>query len=74
MGRGHKVLARAQGGSIVLMHLGGWETLDALPAVVDGLRAQGYTLVTLGALLGSRARSAVPLAREPIAPAGGGRW
>jgi len=34
------------------MHLGGYETLDALPAVVAGVEARGYTLVTLGTLLG----------------------
>jgi len=34
------------------MHLGGYETLDALPGIVAGLRARGYTLVTLGTLLG----------------------
>ena len=42
-----KVLANARGGSIVLMHLGGYETLKALPRVVDGLEAAGYALVTL---------------------------
>jgi peptidoglycan/xylan/chitin deacetylase (PgdA/CDA1 family) len=47
-----KVLGRAQGGSIVLMHLGGYETLDALPGIVAGLRGQGYSLVTLGTLIG----------------------
>lgn len=45
-----KVLANAQSGSIVLMHLGGWETLDALPRIVAGLRAAGYDLVTLDEL------------------------
>ncbi len=47
-----KVVGRAQGGSIVLMHLGGYETLDALPGIVAGLRGRGYALVTLGALIG----------------------
>lgn len=47
-----KVLAQAQGGSIVLMHLGGYETLEALPGVVSGLRARGFELVTLGQMLG----------------------
>jgi peptidoglycan/xylan/chitin deacetylase (PgdA/CDA1 family) len=47
-----KVLDRAQGGSIVLMHLGGYETLRALPGIVSGLRADGYQLVTLQTLLG----------------------
>ncbi len=46
-----KVLARAAGGSIVLMHLGGWHTLEALPAIVDGLRAKGLEPVTLSELL-----------------------
>jgi peptidoglycan-N-acetylglucosamine deacetylase len=46
------VLLHAQGGSIVLMHLGGFETLNALPAIVSGLRAGGYRLVTLGTMLG----------------------
>ena len=46
-----KVLATARGGSIVLMHLGGYETLEALPAIVDGLRSAGFDLVTLDELL-----------------------
>ncbi|HET9614427.1 MAG TPA: polysaccharide deacetylase family protein [Candidatus Limnocylindrales bacterium] len=47
-----KVLDRAQSGSIVLMHLGGYETYKALPRIVAGLRAEGYRLVTLDELLG----------------------
>ena len=47
-----KVLANAQGGSIVLMHLGGYETYEALPAMVAGLRAAGYDLENLDELLG----------------------
>ena len=47
-----KVLANAQGGSIVLMHLGGYETFEALPRIVAGLRAAGFDLVTLDELLG----------------------
>ena len=48
-----KILGNAQYGSIVLNHLGGWNTLEALPRVVDGLRAAGYELVTLDDLLGT---------------------
>jgi peptidoglycan/xylan/chitin deacetylase (PgdA/CDA1 family) len=48
-----KVIGRAQGGSIVLMHLGGYETLNALPGLLSGLRARGLTPVTLETLLGS---------------------
>jgi hypothetical protein len=40
-------------GSIVLMHLGGYETSDALPGIVDGLAADGLTPVTLATLLGT---------------------
>jgi peptidoglycan/xylan/chitin deacetylase (PgdA/CDA1 family) len=47
-----KVLSRAQGGSIVLMHLGGYHTLEALPRIVAGLADKGLTPVTLGEMLG----------------------
>jgi peptidoglycan/xylan/chitin deacetylase (PgdA/CDA1 family) len=47
-----KVISRSEGGSIVLMHLGGWHTLEALPGLVDGLRAKGLEPVTLHRLLG----------------------
>ena len=29
------------------MHLGGWNTLEALPDLIDGLEAKGLTPVTL---------------------------
>jgi peptidoglycan/xylan/chitin deacetylase (PgdA/CDA1 family) len=54
----NRVLAAAQPGEIVLMHLGSnpndGTTLDAaaLPAIIDGLRARGYGFVTLQALTG----------------------
>ena len=40
-----RVVTNARGGSIVIMHLGGYETLDALPAMVNGLKARGFHLV-----------------------------
>ncbi len=43
-----KVVDGAEGGSIVLMHLGGFNTFEALPRIVDGLRAKGLTPVMLG--------------------------
>jgi peptidoglycan/xylan/chitin deacetylase (PgdA/CDA1 family) len=46
-----KVLDNAQGGSIVLMHLGGYETFEALPRVVAGLQTAGYDLVTISEML-----------------------
>jgi peptidoglycan/xylan/chitin deacetylase (PgdA/CDA1 family) len=47
------IVSGARGGSIVLLHLGGYRTRSALPAIVDGIRAKGLTLVTLGTLLGT---------------------
>jgi peptidoglycan/xylan/chitin deacetylase (PgdA/CDA1 family) len=47
-----KVVGSAQGGSIVLLHLSGTQTLEALPALVSGLRAKGLRIVLLGELLG----------------------
>jgi peptidoglycan/xylan/chitin deacetylase (PgdA/CDA1 family) len=51
------VLANAGNGSIVLMHFGGgprYETYDALPTMINGLRARGYKFVTLTQMLGLR--------------------
>jgi peptidoglycan/xylan/chitin deacetylase (PgdA/CDA1 family) len=53
-----RVLGAAQPGEIVLMHVGSnpddHTTLDAdaLPQVISGLRARGYSFVTLNALTG----------------------
>jgi peptidoglycan/xylan/chitin deacetylase (PgdA/CDA1 family) len=47
------VLANARGGSIVVMHLGGYRTLAALPAILDGLAARGLRPVTLTEMLGN---------------------
>ncbi len=39
-------------GAILLMHVGSQSTdVDALPAVIDGLRSEGYAFVTIGGLL-----------------------
>jgi peptidoglycan/xylan/chitin deacetylase (PgdA/CDA1 family) len=46
-----KVVNNAVGGTDVLMHLGGWETLDALPAMIDGLRSRGFLLTSLSDML-----------------------
>ena len=47
-----RVLSKAQGGSIVLMHLGGWHTLEALPDILAGLQSKGLQPVTLAEMLG----------------------
>jgi peptidoglycan/xylan/chitin deacetylase (PgdA/CDA1 family) len=46
-----KVITTAEGGSSVLMHLGGYETLDALQIMVPGLRERGFVLTSLSDLL-----------------------
>ena len=46
-----KVITQARGGSNVLMHLGGYETLDALKIMIPGLRDRGFTLTSLSDLL-----------------------
>ncbi len=45
-----KVVAGERDGGIVLMHLGGYKTRNALPAVIHGLRAAGSTLTSISAL------------------------
>ena len=47
-----KIRNNAQGGTIVLMHLGGWNTLDALPGILDACHDLGLTPVTLTEMLG----------------------
>jgi peptidoglycan/xylan/chitin deacetylase (PgdA/CDA1 family) len=55
----NRVLAAARPGEIVLMHVGSHptdgSTLDAsaLPKVISGLRAKGYSFVTLESVLPS---------------------
>ncbi len=47
-----KVESKVRGGSIVLMHLGGYNTLAAVQVLVPWLRDRGYELVDLHELLG----------------------
>jgi peptidoglycan/xylan/chitin deacetylase (PgdA/CDA1 family) len=46
-----KVITQAKGGSTVLMHLGGYETLDALKIIIPGLRDRGFLLTSVSDLL-----------------------
>lgn len=48
-----RVVSNTQNGSIVLMHLGGYHTYEALPTIVSRLRDRGVDLVTLDELLGT---------------------
>jgi peptidoglycan/xylan/chitin deacetylase (PgdA/CDA1 family) len=47
-----KVRDNVRGGSIILFHLGGYNTLDALPGVLDAITAKGLEPVTIPELLG----------------------
>lgn len=38
------VLGRDQAGSVILLHILHAQTVDALPAIIEGIRTQGYTL------------------------------
>ncbi|HEU0244549.1 MAG TPA: polysaccharide deacetylase family protein, partial [Candidatus Limnocylindrales bacterium] len=42
----------AQRGSIIVMHTDKTNIVRALPGIIDGLRAKGFTLVTVGQLIG----------------------
>jgi peptidoglycan/xylan/chitin deacetylase (PgdA/CDA1 family) len=46
------VIGNAGPGSVVLMHLGGYETLDALRIIVPALRERGLTPTSLSDMLG----------------------
>jgi hypothetical protein len=46
-----KIRTNAKSGSIVLMHLGGYNTLDALPYTILGLRAASLRPTSLTGLL-----------------------
>lgn len=64
------VISHAHAGGIVLMHdggLGGGDpdrstTLDALPAIIDGLQGDGYELVTVPELIGLSAGNGTAVA------------
>jgi peptidoglycan/xylan/chitin deacetylase (PgdA/CDA1 family) len=46
----HLVLSQVRPGSIVLMHDDALQTVQALPAILDGLKAKGYRFVTVNDL------------------------
>ena len=57
-----RVLDRTAPGAIILLHQDTPATISALPAIIDGLRAQGYQFVTVSQMLGRlHARRPSPL-------------
>ncbi|HYK51921.1 MAG TPA: polysaccharide deacetylase family protein [Candidatus Eremiobacteraceae bacterium] len=46
-----RTLDQASPGGIVLMHNGQYKTIEALPVIIDRLRSEGYTFVTVTRLI-----------------------
>jgi peptidoglycan-N-acetylglucosamine deacetylase len=46
-----RVESEASPGGIILLHSGEYRTIEALPQIIDRLRARGYTFVTVSKLL-----------------------
>jgi peptidoglycan/xylan/chitin deacetylase (PgdA/CDA1 family) len=49
----HRAVSRARRGDIILMHDIHPTTVDAVPAILNGLDRRGFTLVTVPDLLGA---------------------
>ncbi|SHI75013.1 polysaccharide deacetylase family protein [Parasporobacterium paucivorans] len=47
----NRVLSNATDNGIVLMHVGGYHTVEALPEIITGLKNAGYSLVTVNDML-----------------------
>src|SRR5450830_1912607 len=47
----NRVLDKASDNGIILMHVGGYETIGALPEIITGLRSEGYELVKVNDML-----------------------
>ncbi|MFZ3086373.1 MAG: polysaccharide deacetylase family protein, partial [Candidatus Hydromicrobium sp.] len=47
----NRVLNKASDNGIILMHVGGYETIHALPEIITGLRSKGYELVKVNDML-----------------------
>lgn len=46
-----RILTRVKPGSIILMHLGGEHTVEALPEILRGIKQMGYEFVTVSELI-----------------------
>ena len=47
----NRVLDNASNGGIILMHVGGYETINALQEIITGLKSKGYELVKVNDML-----------------------
>jgi len=53
-------VGRLRPGAIILLHNAPYVTIDAIPEIVRGLRAKGYTLVTMSELVQRARRDPLP--------------
>ena len=63
-----ETLAQAQHGGVILLHDGGGDrraTIEALPAIIAGLRARGLRFVALSALIGKSRDEVMPATDGP---------
>ena len=66
-----RVVGEASPGGIILLHSGQYRTIEALPDIIDGLRAQGYAFVTVSKLIEDGSidpSSRLPSGTVPLAP------
>ncbi|MCL4384951.1 MAG: polysaccharide deacetylase family protein [Actinobacteria bacterium] len=47
----NRVLSKASNNAIILMHIGGYETVNALPEIIEGLKSQEYEFVKIKDML-----------------------
>ncbi len=52
-----RVLSKATDKGIVLMHVGGYQTVNALPEIIEGLKKEGYRLVKVNDMVPSKSTS-----------------
>lgn len=47
----NRIMSKASDNGIILMHVGGYETIHALPEIITGLRSKGYELIKVNDML-----------------------
>jgi cellulose synthase/poly-beta-1,6-N-acetylglucosamine synthase-like glycosyltransferase/peptidoglycan/xylan/chitin deacetylase (PgdA/CDA1 family)/spore germination protein YaaH len=66
------VLAHATNGSVILLHDSGGDrqqTVDALPRIIEGLRARGFAFATVSEMIGVSREAVMPALAAPERPA-----
>lgn len=55
----NRILSNASDNGVILMHVGGYKTVEALPRIITGLQEKGYQLVTVNEMLPTPSQSSV---------------